>query len=95
MRGILLFLSQQAWLRPWMETSLLARRPSEHFIAGQTSAEALAVAKRVNSEGISVTLDHPGENVTSVRFQLVEPVRMIEWLAPYCQAHRSELGKHC
>jgi len=48
-----------------METSGVARRLSERFIAGETLAEALAVAKRVNSEGISVTLDHLGENVTS------------------------------
>ena len=48
-----------------METSALARRLSERFVAGETLAEALAVAKKVNSEGISVTLDHLGENVTS------------------------------
>src|SRR6266852_1968732 len=48
-----------------METSAIARRLSERFVAGETLTEALAVAKRVNSEGISVTLDHLGENVTS------------------------------
>jgi proline dehydrogenase len=66
MRGFLLFLSQQARLRRWLETSPLARRLSSRFVAGETLAEALAVAKRVNSEGISVTLDHLGENVTSL-----------------------------
>ena len=49
-----------------METSAVARRLSERFIAGETLAEALSVARKVNSEGISVTLDHLGENVTSV-----------------------------
>ncbi len=48
-----------------METSAIARRLSERLIAGEILAEALIVAKRVNSEGISVTLDHLGENVTS------------------------------
>src|SRR4051812_33218694 len=49
-----------------METSPLARRLAERFVAGETLAEALSVAKRMNAEGISVTLDHLGENVTSV-----------------------------
>src|SRR5205823_4178710 len=46
--------------------SPLARRLSSRFVAGETLAEALAVARRVNAEGISVTLDHLGENVTSL-----------------------------
>jgi proline dehydrogenase len=49
-----------------METSPVARRLSERFVAGETLAEALLVARRVNSEGIAVTLDHLGENVTSL-----------------------------
>jgi len=49
-----------------METSPVARRLSERFVAGETLAQALDVARRVNSEGISVTLDHLGENVTSL-----------------------------
>lgn len=48
-----------------METSPLARRLSSRFVAGETLPEALAVSRRVNQEGISVTLDHLGENVTS------------------------------
>jgi proline dehydrogenase len=64
-RDFLLYLSRQPRLRLWMETSAIARRLSERFIAGETLAEALVVARRVNSEGISVTLDHLGENVTS------------------------------
>src|SRR5439155_15454018 len=35
-------------------------------VAGQTLAERLSVARRMNAEGISVTLDHLGENVTSI-----------------------------
>jgi len=49
-----------------METSAPARRLSSRFVAGETLAEALSVARRVNEEGISVTLDHLGENVTSL-----------------------------
>jgi proline dehydrogenase len=65
-RGILLFLSSQTRLRRWMETSAIARRLSSRFVAGETLAEAISVASRINREGISVTLDHLGENVTSL-----------------------------
>jgi len=65
-RELFLFLSRQARLRRWVETSALARRLSSRFVAGETLAEALAVARRVNSEGISVTLDHLGENVSTL-----------------------------
>ena len=66
MRRLLLFLSRQKGLRRWMETSRLARGFSSRFVAGETLAAAMAVSRRVNSEGISVTLDHLGENVTSL-----------------------------
>ncbi len=66
MRGFLLFLSRQARLRRFLETSALARRLSSRFVAGDTLAAALDAARRVNAAGISVTLDHLGENVTSL-----------------------------
>src|SRR5712691_5177510 len=65
-RELLLFLARQARLRHSVETSALARRLSSRFVAGETLADALTVARRVNAEGISVTLDHLGENVRSL-----------------------------
>jgi proline dehydrogenase len=49
-----------------METSALARRLSSRFVAGDTLQDALEACRRINSEGILVTLDHLGENVTSL-----------------------------
>jgi proline dehydrogenase len=49
-----------------METSAVARRAASRFVAGDTLADALAAARRINSEGIALTLDHLGENVTSL-----------------------------
>jgi proline dehydrogenase len=49
-----------------METSALAKRLSSRFIAGETLDDALAAGRRINREGISLTLDHLGENVTSL-----------------------------
>ena len=66
MRTFFLFLSRQKQLRKWMETSRWARRLSARFVAGDNLPDALATCRRINSEGIAVTLDHLGENVTSL-----------------------------
>jgi proline dehydrogenase len=66
MRTFFLFLSRQKQLRKWMETSRWARRWSARFVAGDNLSDALATCQRINAEGISVTLDHLGENVTSL-----------------------------
>jgi proline dehydrogenase len=49
-----------------METSAIARRLAARFVAGDTLADALEAGCRINREGISLTLDHLGENVTSL-----------------------------
>ena len=49
-----------------METSSIARNLAGRFIAGETLEEALEVARRLYAEGITVTLDHLGESVTTL-----------------------------
>jgi proline dehydrogenase len=49
-----------------METSRAAQRLASRFVAGESLADALAVSRRLNAEGIAVTLDHLGESVTSL-----------------------------
>ena len=66
MRALLLFLSRRKALRKWMETSALAWRLAGRFVAGEALADALEAGRRINREGISLTLDHLGENVTSL-----------------------------
>src|SRR4030095_13315498 len=66
LRGFLLFLSRRKRLRRWMETSSAARRLSTRFVAGDSLDQALAVSRRLKDEGISVTLDHLGESVTTL-----------------------------
>jgi proline dehydrogenase len=50
-----------------METSPLSRRLYSRFVAGETLGDALDAARRINASGIAVTLDHLGENVTSLK----------------------------
>jgi proline dehydrogenase len=49
-----------------METTSAAKRLATRFVAGETLDEALAVSRRLNEEGITVTLDHLGESVSSL-----------------------------
>jgi len=65
-RKLLLFLSQRKSLRRWVEHSELAKCLSSRFVAGETLDDALQAGCRINREGISLTLDHLGENVTSL-----------------------------
>lgn len=49
-----------------METSSLAKRLAHRFVAGETLGEALAVSGKLNSEHLTVTLDHLGESVSTL-----------------------------
>jgi len=49
-----------------METSPAAQRLATRFVAGQTLDDALAAGQKINSEGITLTLDVLGESVTTL-----------------------------
>jgi proline dehydrogenase len=65
-RSLFLYLSSNRNLRNFMETSSLARRVSGRFVAGSSLDEALAACRTVNRDGLTVTLDYLGENVSSL-----------------------------
>ena len=65
-RNFFLYLSQQQRLRRWMETSPIARKLTQRFIAGETLDDALKVSADLKGQGILTALDHLGENVTSL-----------------------------
>jgi proline dehydrogenase len=65
-RDFFLFLSRQGWLRKWVETSESSRKLTRRFVAGETLEDELAVCARLQGEGILSSLDHLGENVTSL-----------------------------
>lgn len=66
LRSVLLFLSRQKSLRRWVEQSRLGRKLTRRFVAGETLEDGLVVCARLNQEGILATLDHLGENVSSI-----------------------------
>jgi len=49
-----------------METSSLSRKLTRRFIAGEQLAEGIAVCRALNTERMLATLDHLGENVSTV-----------------------------
>lgn len=65
-RQLFLRLSQSTALREFMERSPLARKLTSRFIAGVTLDEEIAACKALAAEGIWSTMDHLGENVTSL-----------------------------
>src|SRR5215469_6089851 len=65
-RQLFLFLSRRRSVRKWMETSESARKLTRRFAAGETLEEAAGVCERLRSDGFLCSLDHLGENVTSL-----------------------------
>lgn len=66
LRHFFLFLSHAQWLRGWMEKSALSRKFTRRFVAGETLDDALGVVAALKREKIYTTLDHLGENVSSL-----------------------------
>lgn len=66
MRQLFLFLSTQKGIRKWMETSPAAQKLTRRFIAGETLEDELAVCARLAANKTFTTLDHLGENVSSL-----------------------------
>lgn len=66
LRRTLLHLSEQKWLRHWMERSPISRKFTSRFIAGSTLADGIGVLRRLSSERLLGTLDFLGENVRSL-----------------------------
>ena len=64
LRSLFIGLSTNRRFRSFSERSALGQRVSRRFVAGMTVEEAIAVAARLNQEGIEVSLDSLGESVT-------------------------------
>jgi proline dehydrogenase len=65
LRSALIALSQNKPLRSFAEQSRMGQKMSGRFIAGMHVSDALRVAETLNREGIPVSLDSLGENVST------------------------------
>ncbi|MGH9719314.1 MAG: proline dehydrogenase family protein [Bryobacteraceae bacterium] len=66
LRRVLLYFSQSERLRRFLETSPAGRQLSARFVAGLTLEAAVEAAKKIQVEELLTTLDHLGENVTTL-----------------------------
>lgn len=64
LRGLLIYLSQAAWARQLVNNLSISHRVARRFVAGETMDDAIQIARKLNSQGMLVTLDHLGESVT-------------------------------
>ena len=66
LRRSLLYLSEQPWLRRWMENSPVSRKLTSRFVAGRTLDDGIRILQKLSSENTLATLDYLGENVSSL-----------------------------
>jgi proline dehydrogenase len=67
LRDTLLYLAQNDSLRHFVISNRAARGVSRRFVAGETIADAIQTAQELNLQGLHVSLDHLGENVSDAR----------------------------
>ncbi|GAB3278030.1 proline dehydrogenase family protein [Actinocorallia lasiicapitis] len=67
LRRTLLAASRSAGLRGLIESAPVTRGVVRRFVAGETTDDALAVARNLLADGLLVTLDHLGEDTLDVR----------------------------
>ncbi len=63
-RHLLLYLSTAQWARSLVTRSAMAWHVASRFVAGEEIDDAITTTKQLNAQGMHVTLDYLGENVT-------------------------------
>ncbi len=79
LRSTFIGLSRNSTLRRFAEQSTVGRRMSSRFVAGFRIEDALNAATNLNGQGLSVTLDSLGENVTTPG-QARQSAQVYHWL---------------
>src|ERR1700687_4429249 len=65
LRALVLDLQKSSRLRRWITSNGTTRRLAQRFVPGEDLAPAIEAARQCNRSGMSVSLDHLGENVLS------------------------------
>ena len=64
LKNTLLYMARNESVRKFVMNNQAARGVSRRFVAGEQLDEAIAATRTLNEQGLHVTLDHLGENVT-------------------------------
>ena len=65
LRALLLELAKSSRLRRWITSNGATRRMARRFVPGEELAPAIEAARACNKAGMTVSLDHLGENVVT------------------------------
>jgi proline dehydrogenase len=65
LRALLLALAKSSRLRRWITSHGATRRMARRFVPGEELAPAIEAARACNKAGMTVSLDHLGENVVT------------------------------
>lgn len=65
LRSIFIYLSKASWARRLVTEWSFAWRAASRFISGEKLEDAIRAIVELNSQGITATLDHLGENTTN------------------------------
>ncbi len=65
LRALLLALAKSSRLRRWITSHGAMRRMARRFVPGEELAPAIEAARACNKSGMTVSLDHLGENVVT------------------------------
>ena len=66
LRSLFIYLSKAGWARKIVTSWSVAWRAASRFVAGENLSDAIEVIRNLNLKGIDATLDHLGENTTTV-----------------------------
>jgi proline dehydrogenase len=72
LRPAILRVAHHPWAQRMATDTRLGRAVADRFVAGETLADALAAAREASTAGMSVMLNHLGENVATLQDALVE-----------------------
>lgn len=65
LRALFISLSKATWAQRLITSWAFAWRAASRFVAGNTIADGIRVARELNARGMNVTLDHLGESTTT------------------------------
>ena len=66
LRSLFIYLSKAGWARSIVTRWSVAWRAASRFVAGEKLSDAIDAIRTLNLKGIDATLDHLGENTTTV-----------------------------
>lgn len=84
LRSFLIYLSQADWARRLIMSLGVSRRMARRFVAGDTLADALHAVRKLNTDGMLVTLDLLGEHTadaTDANASTAKIIQAIEQIA--------------